>query len=45
MLEERVLGLEDDIIVFKGSLRFYSIVIRQVTIAYGFFLLAAKQVN
>ena len=37
MLEERALGLEDGITVFKGSLRFYPVVIRQVTIARGFF--------
>ena len=36
MLEERALGLEDGIIVFKGSLRFYPVVVRQVTIACGF---------
>ena len=42
MLEERALGLEDDIIVFKGSLRLYPIVIRQVTIACGLFLVAEQ---
>ena len=36
-IEERALGLEDGIIVFKGSLGFYLVVIRQVTIACGFF--------
>ena len=36
MLEESALGLKDDIIVIKGSLRFYPIVMRQVTIACGF---------
>ena len=45
MLEERALGLVDKIIVFRSSLRFYPIVIRQVTIACGFFLLVAKRVN